>query len=92
MYNELILNVKDYFKYRVNRHGLKYLLKLTSSYYPKILALGVCYHSNKEIVICKIFNHELRLEHERGHARGLGHTMKIGYVMNPYGILRGNKY
>ena len=53
-YNVIRLSLKEYFKYRIRRHGVKPLLKLTDSKYPKILALGVCYHSTKEIVIAKV--------------------------------------
>lgn len=91
-YKEEILNSVEYFKYRIHRHGFKHLLKLSDSKYPKILALGVCYHSTREIIICKIFNWELRLKHERGHADGLKHTMQYGFVMHPWGICRGTKY
>lgn len=92
MYEELILNIKDYYAFRVKKGGLKYLLSITSSGYPRVLSLGVCMHDTKQIVICKVFNWKLRLKHERGHANGLRHTSKIGYVMNPYGILRGHLY
>jgi hypothetical protein len=93
-YKEKILSPVKYFKYRIHRHGLKYLLKPTTSKYPKIFALGICYHSTSEIIICKIFNWELRLEHERGHMNGLKHTSiwKIGFVMHAYGILRGYRF
>ncbi|NOR84660.1 hypothetical protein GQ473_00940 [archaeon] len=89
---EKVLSIVDYYKYRINREGFKYIFELTSSKYPRVLSLGVCYLSTKDIVICKVLNWKLRLEHERGHAKGLVHTMKIGYVMNPYGILRGARY
>lgn len=92
-YNIIRLSLKEYLKYRITRHGIKYLCNLTSSHYPKILALGVCYHSTKEIVIAKVGRWELRELHEIGHSDGLHHTSiwKIGYLMNPYGILRGYK-
>lgn len=91
-YKIVELSLKEYLKYRIKRHGgVKPLLKLTDSYYPKILALGVCYHSTKEIVIAKVGRWELRELHEIGHSDGLHHTSRIGYVMNPYGILRGYK-
>ena len=91
-YKEKILSPIKYFKYRIHRHGLKYLLKLTTNKYPKIFALGICYHSTSEIIVCKIFNWKLRLEHERGHMNGLKHTMRHGFVMHPWGIYRGTKY
>jgi len=93
-YTIIHLSLKEYLKYRIKRHGgLKPLLKLTSSHYPKILALGVCYHSTKEIVIATIGRWELRELHEIGHSDGLHHTSvwDFGYLMNPWGILRGYK-
>lgn len=90
-YNVIRLSLKEYFKYRIKRHGVKPLLKLTDSKYPKILALGVCYHSTKEIVNAKVGRWELRELHEIGHSNGLRHTSvwDFGYVMHAYGFLRG---
>jgi len=90
-YKIIRLPLKEYLKWRIDRHGLKELCKPTSSHYPKMFALGVCYHSTKEIVIAKVGRWELRELHEVGHSNGLRHTNKIGYVMHPWGILRGNK-
>lgn len=92
-YTIIRLPLKQYLKYRIKRHGgIKPLLKLTDSKYPKIIALGVCYHSTKEIIIAKVGKWELRLKHENGHTVGLQHTMKLWHVMHPWGFLRGNKY
>ena len=85
MYKIHLLPLVPYITYRIKRHGLKFLLKPTDSGYPCILALGVCYHSTKEIVICKVLNWKLRLLHELGHEYGLKHVK----VMHPWGFLRG---
>lgn len=93
VYKIIRLSLKEYLKYRIKRHGIKPLLKLTDSNYPKILALGVCYHSTKEIVIAKVGRWELRELHEIGHSDGLHHTSvwDFYYTMNPWGIFRGDK-
>ena len=93
MYQVHLLPLLSYLAYMVQRHGFLSLLKLTDSGYPRILALGVCYHATREIVICTVGSWELRLEHEKGHEQGLKHTplWKIGYIMHPWGILRGWK-
>lgn len=91
-YNVHILNPLGYLKYRINRNGITGLLKLTDSKYPKILALGTCYHWTRDIVICKIFNWELRLLHELGHEYGLKHTYSAGRIMHPWGFMRGYSF
>jgi predicted Zn-dependent protease len=89
MYNVKIMSIIPFFVYRLKRHGLKLLTKITDSGYPSILALGICYHSSNEIIICKVLNWKLRLMHELGHEYGLEHTKKKGHVMHPWGFLRG---
>lgn len=89
MYDIKIMGPLPYFRHQLKRHGLKRLLSLTDSGYPRILALGVCYHSTKEIVICKALNWKLRLLHELGHEYGLKHVRAKGRVMHPWGFLRG---
>lgn len=94
MYKIILLPLKKYLVYRIKRHGFFSLLGLTDSGYPQILALGVCYYRTQELVVCTVGNWELRLEHEDGHRRGLNHVpiWQVGYVMHPWGILRGKKY
>ena len=89
MYEVKIMSLLAFFFYRLNRHGIKYLIKPTGSGYPRILALGLCYHSSEEIVVCKVLNWKLRLLHEISHEFGLKHTGKWGTVMHPWGFLRG---
>ncbi len=89
MYKIKIMGLLPFFLYKFKRHGFKYLTKPTDSGYPCILALGICYHSSKEIVICKVLNWKLRLLHELGHEYGLKHIKKKGHVMHPWGLLRG---
>lgn len=93
MIKEKLLSVKEYYKHRIGKRGFVHLLQITSSYYPRFLSMGYYDTANNEIVIAKMGNWKLRLEHERGHAQGLGHTPieKVGYVMHPWGILRGPK-
>lgn len=38
------------------------------------------------------YNYSLLLEHEMGHAFGYGHISKLGYLMNPYYGLMGDKF
>ncbi|MCK5431671.1 MAG: hypothetical protein KAJ03_02950, partial [Gammaproteobacteria bacterium] len=72
--------------------GLKYIFSITSTFYPRILSLGYYSPSVDTIVVAKVFNWRLRLEHERGHSRGLKHTWKLFHVMHPLGLFRGGKY
>ncbi|MEZ5335254.1 MAG: hypothetical protein R2741_08470 [Methanolobus sp.] len=80
MYNVRIMGVLPFLVYRLKRHGLKLLTKLTDGGYPGILALGICY----------LFNWKLRLMHELGHEYSLDHVMKEGFVMHPWGVFRGD--
>jgi hypothetical protein len=86
----LELSLMDYYKYRISEHGMRYLLEFTDSHYPRFLSTGF-YTPKGLIVVAKVGNWKLRIEHEKGHAKGLKHTsiLKIGYVMHPWGILRG---
>lgn len=53
---------------------------------------GFCYRHTGAIYIRESRkNDKLLLCHERGHLRGLGHTWKLGYLMNPCGLFRGWK-
>ncbi|MCK5612018.1 hypothetical protein KAR91_59660 [Candidatus Pacearchaeota archaeon] len=81
----------NFISYRIDKHSLIYILKLTSAKYPRLLSCGYFSKSDKEIVLADIGDVELRFLHERGHAERLNHTWKIGYVMNPLGFLRGKK-
>ena len=80
----------QFITYRISLHSLSYLLKRTSAGYPRLFSMGYYSKSKKEIVIATVFNYELRIKHEIGHANGLVHTWTIGSVMNPLGFLRGN--
>ena len=83
----------EFYKYRIREHGLWYLFGFTSGHYPRFFSRGF-YNSKKDLIVIAISgNWKLRLEHEKGHARGLKHTpiWKIGYIMHPWGILRGSK-
>ena len=93
MYKVIMLSPYKYFRYMFKRHGLR-LFKVTDTGYPRVFALGVCYHSTKEIVVCKVGNYEQRFRHEQGHEHGLEHVpiTKVGYLMHPWGFLRGDKY
>lgn len=83
----------EYLDDRIRRKGLRTLLtSKTDTKYPLILALGICYHREKLISVARVGRWKLRIDHELGHAKGLTHTMKPGYVMHPWGFLRGNKY
>lgn len=88
----MVLPVVEYFKWRKNRHSWKELLTPTDTLYPRILALGVLYTSEHFTIIARCGNWKLRLAHELGHAKGLVHIMTPGYVMHPWGFLRGTKY
>ena len=81
-----ILNLVAYYWYMYQHIGLKKMFGLTDSKYPRFLALGWCSHSEKEIVICKIGNWQLRLMHEIGHEIGMKHVMKEGFIMHPWGM------
>lgn len=82
-----------FYKYRVEEHGIYYLFGLTDSYYPRIFSFGYYCPEDNKIVIALVGNWELRLEHEKGHSRGLKHVplYKVGYVMHPWSFLRGKK-
>ena len=87
------LSLVEFYKYRIREHGLRYLFGFTGGYYPRVLSRGF-YNPKKDIIVIAISgNWKLRLEHEKGHAKGLKHThiLKIGYVMHPWGIFRGWK-
>jgi len=90
-YTISVLSVFDYYKYQVKRHGIKKLLTLTDSGYPRIFAWGVCYYSTQEIVVAQIGNWQQRVHHEIGHSFGRVHTWKPGCIMHPWGLLRGDK-
>ncbi|MCK5216614.1 MAG: hypothetical protein KAJ93_02435 [Methanosarcinales archaeon] len=79
----------QYIKYRVSLRGVGYMFERTSAGYPRVFSLGYYSKSMKEIVVAKVGNWRLRLEHEEGHANGFWHVMIRGDVMHPYGILRG---
>lgn len=89
MYEVKILGVLEYYKYVIAYFGIRNLLELTDSGYPKIFSLGWCLHSRKEIIVCRIGDYELRKWHELGHSVGFGHTKEHGHVMHPWGIFRG---
>ena len=91
MYKIKVLGFLEYYKYIIAYFGIKELLKLTDSGYPKIFALGWCLHSWEEIVICKVGNYDLRKWHELGHYVGFDHINQQGHVMHPWGIFRGRK-
>lgn len=60
--------------------------------YRKLFLGGYCFRHNKTIFIREKRRFDIKLLcHERGHLRGMGHTWKIGYLMHPYGLLRGWK-
>jgi len=91
--NNIILSVWDFWKYRIQEHGIYYMISLTDSYYPRFFSMGYYDSKNNQIFVAKIGNWKLRLKHEQGHADGLKHTSlwKVGSVMHPWGILRGPK-
>ena len=82
----------DYYKYRIIKGGWGYVWSRTSSGYPRVFSLGYCDRVKNRIVVCRVGNWRLRLEHEQGHARGEVHTWNVGYVMHPWGIFRGAKW
>lgn len=91
-----IYNPLGYFKFRLENYPLSNLLSLSDSGYPKIFALGI-YDPRFGSVVCDIgINKDyvnLLIAHEEGHSRGLKHVKiwKIGYMMHPWGLLRGWK-
>lgn len=89
-----LLGLSDYYKCRIHEHGIQYLFRFTRSGYPRFCSMGFYEPKNNIIVVAMVGNWKLRLEHEKGHAKGLKHTsvLKIGYVMHPWGILRGWKH
>jgi hypothetical protein len=91
MYTIHRFNVVNYYKYIIKVRGIKFLWGLTDSYYPRCFALAWCLHKSSEIVICKIGRWQLRELHEVGHVVGFEHVYKIGWVMFPWGLLRGHK-
>jgi hypothetical protein len=88
------LSIIQYYKYRLSNDGLRHLMSLTDSHYPRFLSLGYYDPNIPEIVVCTVLNWQLRLKHEQGHADGLKHVpiWKVGYVMHPFGLLRGELY
>jgi hypothetical protein len=89
-YEVQIMSLISYFSFRISKHGLKELVtEKTTSGYPKILALGICYHATDQIMICKVGNWKLRLLHELGHEFKMGHVMDDGKAMHPWGYKRG---
>lgn len=90
-YEKKILGPVEYYLYMYNHWGLRKMISLTDSRYPRLLALGWCSHRDKEIVVCKIGNWQLRLMHEIGHEIGMKHTMQEGFVMHPWGMKRGRR-
>lgn len=87
----LILSLLDYYKYRAKEHGILYLFKLTSSYYPRFMSFGFYDHNKDIIVVAKMPGLKLRIAHERGHQSGFKHIWKLGFVMWPFMIGRGEK-
>lgn len=93
--NKMIIKtftLKDFYQYRINKHSFLYLLMLTSSFYPRFLSRGYYSKTDNEIIIAKTGNWKLRIKHECGHAKGLKHTWKYGYIMHPWFLFRGTKY
>lgn len=87
-----VLNPIDYYRFQLYMLGWKKLLfKLTDTHYPYFLALGIYYPKQRKAVVCKVGRWELRRAHEMGHHAGLKHTMRRGYIMHPWGLLRGWK-
>jgi hypothetical protein len=52
-YNIKILSIKKYLKYQIKNYGLKHMIELTDSGYPRFLRTGYCDHIRHEIVICR---------------------------------------
>jgi hypothetical protein len=82
-YERNILGPVAYYWYMYQHIGL------TDSKYPRLLALGWCSHGEKEIVVCKVGNWQLRLMQEIGPEIGIKHIMREGFVMHPWGHKRG---
>ena len=85
-----VLNPIDFYRYQKFKLGTK-LFKLTDTGYPYFMALGMYYPESKKAVVCRVGRWKLRMAHELGHHEGLEHTMKIGYIMHPWGLFRGWK-
>ena len=89
-YELKFLSVFDYLKYQIKIFGVKHMLGLTESGYPRFFRRGYCDHNRKEIVICKNFLNPNLLYHEIGHEIGLNHSTDRKNVMYP-NFLRGSK-
>lgn len=89
-----ILSLSDYYKAQFKRYGWKLFTKLSDTHYPYVLALGIYFPKEDLCRVAKVGNWKLRLQHEQGHREGLKHVplWKVGYVMHPWGIFRGNYY
>ena len=81
----------QYIKRRIKQNGVRYLFGKTSAGYPRFLSLGYYSKSKKEIVVSKVGNWQLRVNHETGHVNGFEHVDIWFNVMNPYGILRSSR-
>lgn len=88
-YDIKIMGPIEYARHELETVGIKDLIKLTDSRYPRFLALGYVSHVRREVVICKVLDWKLRLLHEIGHIVKLQHVMKRGDFMHPWGFMRG---
>ena len=87
-----ICNPIAYYAHRIRKGGWGYVWSRTSSGYPRVFSLGYYSRAKHRIVVCRLGNWMRRLDHEQGHARGEVHTWRVGFVMHPFGLLRGGKW
>ena len=88
-YDIKIMGIKKYLKYQIKNYGIKHMIELTDSGYPRFLRCGYCSHIRREIVICRELLNPNLLYHEIGHEVGLEHSTDKKNVMYP-NFLRGS--
>ena len=92
-----VMSPVKYIGHRIEKNGLKELLKKTDSGYPGIFALGYYSKMDNLICVCKVWKWKLCYIHEIGHWLGLKHPAHPRNprtwwdVMHPWRILRGRR-
>lgn len=89
-YDIKIMPIKEYLKYQIKNYGIKHMIKLTDSGYPRFFRTGYCDHIRREIVVCRELINPNLVYHEIGHEVGLEHSTDKKNVMYP-NFLRGSE-